>query len=132
MDMGRDAMTERVIKALLNPNVDILAHPTGRKLNRRASFEMDVDLVLQAARELDVAVELNANPRRLDLSDVHVRRARELGVAVCVNTDAHAAEDLENMVHGVDQARRGWLEKGDVLNTRSLDDLLVWLDRRAA
>jgi len=132
MDMGKKAMTERVIKALLNPNVDLLAHPTGRKLNRRSPFELDVELVLQAARELDIAVELNASPRRLDLNDVHVGRARELGVVVSVNTDAHAIEDLDNMGYGIDQARRGWLEKTDVLNTKSLGDLLAWLDRRAA
>jgi len=132
MDMSKKDMTERVIKAMLNPNVDILAHPTGRKLNRRKPFDVDVELVLQAARELDVAVELNASPRRLDLRDVHVRRAKELGVMVAGNTDAHTVEHLDNMGYGVDQARRGWLEKGDVLNTRSLAELTSWLGRRAA
>jgi DNA polymerase (family 10) len=132
MDMSRRKMTERVLKAMLNPHVDILAHPTGRKLNRRPPFEIDVELVLQAAKELDVAVELNANPVRLDLKDVHVRRARELGVTVAINSDAHAIEHLDYLGWGVDQARRGWLEKDDVLNTRSLDELSVWLKRRAA
>jgi DNA polymerase (family 10) len=132
MEMSKKEMTERVIKAMLHPNVDVLAHPTGRKLNRREPFEIDVELVLQAARELDVAVELNASPRRLDLRDVHVRRAKELGVTVAVNTDAHAVEHLDNMGYGVDQARRGWLEKGDVLNTRSLAELISWLGRRSA
>lgn len=132
MDMRKTQMTERIIKALLNPNVDVLAHPTGRKLNRRPPYEVDLDLVLQAALELDVAVELNASPRRLDLSDVHVRRAGELGVTVVVNTDAHAIEELDNMEYGIDQARRGWLGKDGVLNTRSLADLTRWTSRRAA
>lgn len=132
MDLSRSAMTERIIRALSNPHVDALAHPTGRKLDRRRAYEMDVEAVLQAARELDVAVELNASPRRLDLGDVHVRRAMELGVPVVVNTDAHRPRDLDHMTYGVDQARRGWLETADVLNTRSLVDLTRWLQRRAA
>jgi DNA polymerase (family 10) len=132
MDMSKKEMTERILKALLNPHVHILAHPTGRKLNRRPPYAVDVELVLQAAGELGVAVELNASPRRLDLSDVHVRRAAELGVPVVINTDAHAPQHLDNMRYGVDQARRGWLERADVLNTRSLDEMARWTSRRAA
>jgi DNA polymerase (family 10) len=132
MDMSRKAMTERVVKALHNRHVDIFAHPTGRKLNRREPYDVDLEMVLRAARELDVAVELNASPRRLDLNDVNARRARDLGVTLSINTDAHVPEHLDSMRYGVDQARRGWLEPGDVLNTRPLSELLVWLDRRAA
>ena len=90
----------------------------------------DQGAFLTAAAELGVAVELNANPNRLDLSDVHVHRARELGVPVVVSTDAHRPDGLRNMRFGVDQARRGWLGPSDVLNTRSLAELRAWLDRR--
>ena len=109
-------MTDRVLRALEHPEVDILAHPTGRILGRRESFEMDVEAVLVAAAELDVAVEINADPNRLDLSDVHAFRAKELGVKVVISTDAHSPRGLANMRFGVDQARRAWLEPGDVLN----------------
>ena len=131
MELDQKAMTERVLRAVEHPLVDILAHPTGRLLNRREPFAMDVETVLTAAAEYQVAVELNANPNRLDFSDVHVYRAKELGVKVVISTDAHAPRGLENMRFGVDQARRGWLEPGDVVNTLPLDDFLAWLDRRA-
>jgi DNA polymerase (family 10) len=130
MGMGRTEMTERVLRALEHPMVDILAHPTGRILNRRQPFELDVEEVLQAAAEHQVAVELNAHPSRLDLHADHVRRAKELGVKVAINTDAHAVRELGNMTYGVDQAQRGWLEAGDVLNALPLPDFQVWLDRK--
>jgi DNA polymerase (family X) len=130
MDQDKKTMTERVLRAMAHPEVDILAHPTGRLINRREPFEMDVEAVLEAAAELKVAVELNANPNRLDLSDVHVHRARALGVPVVISTDAHSPGGLENMRFGVDQARRGWLEAADVLNTRSVEEMRVWLGRR--
>jgi DNA polymerase (family X) len=130
MDQDRKTMTERVLKAMSHPTVDILAHPTGRRINRREPFEMDVERVLEAAAELSVAVELNANPNRLDLNDVHVKRARELGVPVVISTDAHSPRGLADMRFGVDQARRGWLEAGDVLNTKSRDEFMAWLARR--
>jgi len=129
MDLDKDTMTERVLRAVRHPEVDILAHPTGRILNRREPFEMDLEAVLAACAELDVAVELNANPNRLDLSDVHVRRAKELGVKVVISTDAHAPRALDHMRFGVDQARRGWLEAGDVLNAMPLEELERWLRR---
>lgn len=130
MDQDRKTMTERVLKALANRTVDILAHPTGRLINRREPFDLDVESVLEAAAELQVAVELNANPNRLDLSAVHVHRARELGVPVVISTDAHNRGGLLNMRFGVDQARRGWLESADVLNTKSARDFRTWLRRR--
>jgi len=131
MDMDRSTMTDRVLKAMAHPTVDILAHPTGRRINRREPFEMDVEAILEAAADLDIAVELNANPNRLDLRDTHVYRARELGVPVVISTDAHAPRGLADMRFGVDQARRGWLGPDDVLNTRSLSDFRAWLNRRA-
>jgi DNA polymerase (family X) len=132
MDQDKKTMTDRVLEAIRHPEVDVLAHPTGRLLNRREAFELDVEAVLEAAAELDVALELNANPNRLDLSDVHVHRAKELGVKVVVSTDAHSPRGLDYMRFGVDQARRGWLEARDVLNTMSLAELRTWLARRSA
>jgi DNA polymerase (family 10) len=131
MDQDKRTMTDRVLRAIRHPGVDILAHPTGRLLNRREPFDLDVEAVLEAAATLHVAVELNANPHRLDLSDVHVFRARELGVKVVISTDAHSPRGLANMRFGVDQARRGWLGPGDVLNTLSFEDLSAWLRRPA-
>ncbi len=131
MDLDKKAMTDRVLRAIAHPAVDILAHPTGRQLGKRDPYALDVEAVLEAAAEHSVAVELNANPRRLDLSDVHVHRAKELGVPVVVSTDAHSPRGLDDMRFGVDQARRGWLGSGDVLNTRSTAELARWLERRA-
>jgi len=132
MDQDRKTMTDRVLRAIRHPRVDILAHPTGRLLNRRDPYELDVEAVLTAAAELGVAVEVNANPNRLDLSDVHVFRARELGVKVVISTDAHSPRGLDNMRYGVDQARRGWLEPDDVLNTMAPRELRAWLGRKRA
>jgi DNA polymerase (family 10) len=130
MSQDRKTMTDRVLRAMEHPRVDILAHPTGRRINRREPFEIDVESVLEAAADLSVAVELNAHPNRLDLNDVHVHRAKELGVPVAVSTDAHSTRGLADMRFGVDQARRGWLEAADVLNARPWAELKAWLDRR--
>ncbi len=130
MEMDRALMTDRVISAMQHPQVDILAHPTGRLLGRREPFQLEMEEVLQAARDLDVAVEINANPTRLDLNDVHAHRAKELGVKVCISTDAHSVQRLDHMSYGVDQAQRAWLSKGDVLNTMTREHFREWLERR--
>jgi DNA polymerase (family 10) len=130
MDQDKKTMTERVLRAIAHPAVDILAHPTGRQLGRREPFQLDVAAVLEAAAEHSVAVELNANPRRLDLSDVHVHRAKELGVPVVISTDAHSPRGLDDMRYGVEQARRGWLGPADVLNAQSWKAFQQWLARR--
>ena len=130
MDMDEATMTDRVIRAMQHPSVDIIAHPTGRLLGRREPFRMDTDEVLRAALDLDVAVEINANPNRLDLNDVQARRAKELGVKITINTDAHSTQGLDHMSYGVDQARRGWIERDDVLNTMTVDRFHRWLGRR--
>ena len=129
MDLTKKQQTRRIVKAISHPLVHILAHPTGRLINVREPYDLDLDDVLHAAKEHHVAVELNANPERLDLSDVHVFRARELGVPVVISTDAHSPENLCYMRYGVDQARRGWLEKRNVLNTKTLGQLRKWLTR---
>jgi len=129
-DLDKKRMTDRVLKAMSHPTVDILAHPTARQINKREPVALDVEAVLEAAAELSVAVELNANPRRLDLSEAHVHRAKELGVPVVISTDAHAPAGLDDMRYGVDQARRAWLEPKDVLNTRTTKQLKKWLARK--
>ena len=128
--MSKEQMTERLLKALENPYVRILGHLTGRMLLRRDSFDMDLTAVLHKAAKLGVAVEHNASPHRLDLCDIHLRRARELGCRIVVNTDAHHTSDLDSMHYGVRQLRRAWLTKEDILNTRGVDDFLAALRPR--
>lgn len=111
-------MTARVLRALENPQVRILGHPTGRLLLKREPYAIDIEQVLRRAAELGVAVEHNASPARADLSDVHLRRAKELGCRIVVNTDAHSTEELDLMRYGVTQLRRAWLTADDVLNTQ--------------
>ncbi len=130
MSMSKTKMTDRIIAGISHPHVHVLAHPTGRLINRREPYALDVDAVLKAAAKLGVAVEINAHPDRLDLSDVHAMSARELGVKVAIDTDAHGVDDLRFMRYGVDQARRGWLEKKHVLNAMRLPRLREWLKRR--
>lgn len=130
MDQDRKTMTERVIRAVSHGCVDILGHPTGRLLGRREPFAIDMEAVLDACAEHGVAVEINAHPRRLDLDDRYAYRARELGVKVAINTDAHAVRGLDVLRFGLDQARRGWLEADHVVNCLSTDDLKSWLAGR--
>lgn len=127
--MTEEAMTERIIKALENPWVDALGHPTGRIIGKREPYAVDMDAVLRAAAKHGVAVEINAYPDRLDLKDVHARHAKSLGVKLLINTDAHAAEHLPLIRFGLATARRAWLEKGDVLNTLTAKELVKRLRR---
>ncbi len=126
----REQMTERVIKAIENPYVHILGHPTGRLLLRREGFEMDLGQILARAAELGVAMEHNAYPDRLDLCDRDLRHARELGVKIVINTDSHHVSHLEKMRYGILQLRRAWLTREDVLNTRSAGEFLAVLRTR--
>jgi DNA polymerase (family 10) len=113
---SRQQITERIVGALENPHVDMLAHPTGRLINRRDAYDVDIDAVLAAAARHGKFVELNANPARLDLHDVHCAMARRLSIPVVINTDAHSTAGLDVMQYGVLQARRGGLTAGHVLN----------------
>lgn len=117
--------TARIVKALEHPCTSILAHPTGRIINRRDPMEYDLEEVLACAAENRVAVELNAHPSRLDLRDTHLLQAKKQGVKVVISTDAHTIGDLDHMSYGVEQARRAWLEPGDVLNTLSVEQFLA-------
>jgi DNA polymerase (family 10) len=127
--LSREKQTERVIRAMDNPHFNILAHPTGRLINQRAPYEIDMERVMDAALERGCYLELNAQPDRLDLNDVHCRMAKEMGLKLAISTDAHTTSNLEYMRFGVDQGRRGWLEPEDVLNTRPWRDLKRLLAR---
>lgn len=119
----KDVMTERVCQALESKYVHILGHPTGRLINKRPEFEIDLAKVFEIAKTNNVAMELNAHPSRLDLNAPNLRVAISLGLKIAINTDAHRTDELDNMVFGIYQARRGWVTKKDVLNTHSLKDL---------
>jgi DNA polymerase (family 10) len=123
---GRAEMTARIVKALSNPYVNILAHPTGRLIGERDPYDVDLEAVFAAAKRYGKAVEINAQPSRLDLNDHHARRAKELGVKISIDTDTHFLDQLENMALGVATARRAWIGKADVINTMPLGKLLTW------
>jgi DNA polymerase (family 10) len=127
-----EQMTERICKAIRHPRVTMLGHATGRILLRREGYKLDLERVLQTAAEAGTLVEINASPHRLDLDWIHCKRAKALGVPLVINPDAHATTELSNLSFGIDVARRGWLEKGDVFNTRSLDDVRQFFAERRA
>jgi DNA polymerase (family 10) len=122
-DLSRQAQTERVIRAMDDRNMSILAHPTGRLIGEREPYDVDMERVIAAAHERGCHLEVNAEPERLDLTDVHAQAAKSMGVKVAISTDAHTTAALGYMRFGVDQARRGWLESADVINTRPLGEL---------
>jgi DNA polymerase (family 10) len=126
----REKVTERALKAIRNPHVDILAHPTGRLLPDREGADLDMEAVFAAAAEAGVALEINSHPNRLDLDDPHARRAKELGIPIAIDTDAHSEEDLDRLFYGVAIARRAWLGKEDVINAWPVEKLLKWLRKR--
>ncbi len=126
-NMSEEKMTERVLTALSNENLTILGHPTGRVLEQREPYAIDLDKVMKAAKDNGVCLELNAFPERLDLKDTHCRRAKEAGAMMAIGTDSHAVGHLDNMLYGVATARRGWLERDDLLNTKGLKELEKFL-----
>lgn len=126
----REKITERLLNAVNNPHVDIIGHPTGREIPDREGADLDMEAVLQAAAKSGVAMEINASPYRLDLDDMHARRAKELGVLISINTDAHSEADYDMLYYGVAIARRAGLMKDDVINTWSADKLVKWLKKR--
>lgn len=124
LKMGKKQMTERIIKAMRNPRVDIIAHPTGRILQRREEYAVDFDRILKVAKETGTILEINASPSRSDLKDVNIRKAKEAGVKMIINTDAHQPEQMNFMEYGAAQARRGWAEKEDIINCWPFDKLV--------
>ncbi|TEB14278.1 DNA polymerase/3'-5' exonuclease PolX [Pelotomaculum sp. FP] len=125
-----ETMTARLLSALENRNVDIIGHPTGRLLNQREGYALDLERVLEAAAGYGTILEINASPNRLDLSDVNARRAKEKGIKLAINTDAHDLKRLDEMPYGVAVGRRAWLEEEDVVNTMPAEKLLKYLRRR--
>ncbi|WP_281194855.1 DNA polymerase/3'-5' exonuclease PolX [Halorubrum sp. F4] len=127
LDADADAATERLVRAVEHPEVDVLGHPTGRLINERRGLEPDMEAVAAAAAREGVAIEVNANPARLDADGSAVRAAVDAGATIAVNTDAHSPRELDNARYGVHTARRGWAEATDVLNAYSLDELREFL-----
>lgn len=128
--MNRQEMTERIVRALNTGMVDIFAHPTGRLISSRPPYEVDMDRVFEAAATHSAALEINCNPERLDLNDIYVRAAKDRGIKLAIDTDAHSTEELANIRYGLAMARRGWAEPSDVINAWQLDTLLDWLHSR--
>jgi DNA polymerase (family X) len=129
LNLPGEKQTERLLRAMDNRHCDIIGHVTGRLLNKRGPMAIDLERVMRAALERGCFLELNAQPDRLDLDDAHCKMAKELGLKLAISTDAHSVANLDLMRCGIDQARRGWLEPDDVLNTRSWPQLKKLLRR---
>jgi DNA polymerase (family 10) len=128
-NQSRQQITDRIVGALENPHVAMIAHPTGRLLNKREAYDVDMEAVFEAAKNNQKLLELNANPIRLDLNDVYLQAAKRLNIPIVINTDAHKIAGLDNMRYGIKQARRGCLSPTDVANTRTWVDLKKLLGR---
>ncbi len=127
--MSQDKMTQRLIKAMKNPNIDIIAHPTGRIIGKREAYQLDMNKIFETAIETETILEINASPYRLDLNDLNIRRAVDLGVKMIINSDAHHKENMSQIFLGVAQARRGWAKESDIVNSGDLESLLGSLKR---
>jgi DNA polymerase (family 10) len=121
---SKEQITKRLVSAMRNPYVSIIAHPTGRLIGERDAYEVDMEEILRVAKDTGTVIEINAFPLRLDLNDIYVKKAKEMGIPLVISTDAHIDYQFDFMRYGVGVARRGWLESGDVLNTYSYDRLL--------
>ncbi len=125
----RQQITDRLVRAMRHPQVNIVGHPSGRLLPNREGADLDWDVILQVAKEMGIALEIDAHPSRLDLDEVYARRAAEMGIPIAIDTDAHALDQLELMEYGVSVARRAWISPETVINTWPQDRLLAWLKR---
>ncbi|MGH7889367.1 MAG: DNA polymerase/3'-5' exonuclease PolX [Thermodesulfobacteriota bacterium] len=130
--MDRETMTTRIVKALQNPFVHVLGHPTGRLIGERDPYEIDIDRVIRTAKEFEKAMEVNSFYSRLDLNDINVKKAVDIGVKIVISTDSHHRDNMGMMRLGVATARRGWAEKKDVLNTLGYDELRKWLNSHSS
>lgn len=126
LKLPKQEMTNRLIKAMKNPNIDIISHPTGRLIGKRDEYQLDFDKILKVAKETGIILEINSSPERLDLRDIYIRRAKAEGIKMIINTDSHQKEQLILMEYGVAMARRGWAEKEDIINTLSVGELLKY------
>ena len=120
----KDHLTSRIVAAMKNPYVSIIAHPTGRLIGERDAYEVDMDKILKTAKETGTAMEINSYPLRLDLSDIYAKKTKEMGVPIVITTDAHVTTQFNFMYYGVSIARRSWLKKEDVANTLEVKQLL--------
>ncbi len=126
----REQVTQRLLNAIANPHVDIIGHPTGQLIPSREPADLDMDAVLEAAKTHDIALEINANPARLDLSAPYARRAAEMGIKIAIDTDAHRAEEFDVLPYGIGTARRAWLSADKVINTWPVEQFLTWVNAR--
>ncbi len=129
-NLTKKEQTDRILKAMENPYFTILAHPTGRLLGMREPYELDMEAIIRSCADHGIILELNAQPDRLDINDLHCKMAKDAGVKIAISTDAHSIDDLKLMEMGIGQARRGWIEKDDVINTRTLQEIIKLLKYR--
>lgn len=129
MKMTREEMTQRMIKAMKNPYVKIISHPTGRLINRRDEYQLDIDKIIEVARKTKTALEINSFPTRLDLKDTNIRKAIQKGVKLVINTDSHHQDHLQLMRFGIAQARRGWATKNDIINAWPIEKLIEFFKK---
>ncbi|MGN7399906.1 DNA polymerase/3'-5' exonuclease PolX [Cytobacillus praedii] len=127
---SKEKIMERLKNAMRNPHVDIIAHPTGRKIGIREGYEVDIDMLIELAKDTDTVLELNANPNRLDLAPESIQKAQDAGVKIVINTDAHKMETLNHMGIGVSTAKKGWIKKSSVLNAMDTEELLSFLSKK--
>lgn len=130
--MQKGEMTKRIITAMENPNVDIISHPTGRILKKRDEYEVDFDAILKMAKETETILEINSYPARLDLNDINIKKAKEAGVKMVINTDSHHIDQMRYIEFGIAQTRRGWAEKEDIINTQPLEKIINFFKRPVA
>lgn len=128
-NLTREKQTERILRAMDNPYVSILAHPTGRLINERTPYDVDMEQIMKKAQETGCILELNAHPKRLDLNDIYCKMAKNMGIKLVISTDSHSTSDYDSVIYGIDQARRGWIEAKDVINTQNIDELKKSLKR---
>jgi len=128
-NLSKEEQTKRLIRAMENLHIDIIFHPSGRLLGQRPGIELDWDEIFKAAKETGTILEINAQPSRLDLNDDNIRRAKNMGIKLSVGTDAHSTAELSYNIYGISQARRGWCEKKDVINTMNFSEILAFLKK---
>jgi DNA polymerase (family X) len=126
--MPRAEMTKRLVRAMENPHMDIISHPTGRVIHKRSGYELDMEEIFRSAAKTKTILEINSYPSRLDLNDQNIRRANEYGVKLSLGTDSHSKNQLHNLNLGIAQARRGWAQKKDVVNCMEAQDLVEYLE----
>ncbi|MFN2396749.1 MAG: PHP domain-containing protein, partial [Bacteroidales bacterium] len=129
MNLSKKKQTKRILKAMENPYFNILAHPTGRMINKRSGYDIDMDEIMKEAADKGCFLEINSNPDRIDLSDKYIRKAKDAGVKLAISTDSHSTDNFNYIKYGVAQARRGWMGKNDIINTRSWQELKKLLKR---